>query len=260
MISPKTFMVFKLLSWVVLIGLFIVICVAAIDKRNEVRCDKLEVRFRNDKNLGFIQSKEIAKEVSDADPNWRGQKLSRIKFNLIEKSIKQNEYVKRAELFLDHRHTMNVVVEPKSPIARIHSNYGSYYLSESWDKMPLSSQYSERVIQVSGRVGNLVHPTTKVDSFISFSVKKILRYIDENKIWKHAIDQIYITEQGKVEFVLVFCKPFIQVGYVDEEFEKRMKKMYLFFKTVSRHHSIDDYDELDFQFSQQVVARKKISQ
>ena len=256
--KPKILMALKSISWIGMIVLFIVISIAAVEKRNNSQCQNLKIRFKNDENLGFIDSRDILEEVYQADPSWKGQELSKVKFNLIENGVRQNEYVKKVELFLDNQENINVVLVPKKPIARINTDYGSYYLSEDWDRMSLSAKFSKRIVHVSGRVKNLTNPETKMDSLVKYSLNKILKFIDRNPIWQDAIEQIYLNDNGKVDLVLSFSEPTIKLGYIDDNFEKRMEKVGNFFKTIVRCHDITDYEELDFQYSQQVVARKKL--
>jgi cell division protein FtsQ len=248
----------KLGSWLGMIALFLVISIAAIEKRNTARCQNIKIRFKNDQNLGFIDSRDVMKEVNQADSSWKGQKLSNIKFNLIENGVRQSEYVKKAELYLDNQDNINVVLEPKKPIARVNSETGAYYLSEDWNEMSLSSKYSKRIVHVSGRVRNLTHPESKMDSFVKQSLVKLLYFIEKNSVWKDATEQIYINENGKIDLVLLFSEPIVRIGYVDDNFEQKMNKVNAFFKTMVRCHDLANYVELDFQYSQQVVARKKI--
>lgn len=258
MTKPKILMSLKLLSWIGLIVLFIVVSIAAVERRSNVKCDTILVRFKKDQNLGFIQSKDILKEINESNPTWRGQRISHIKFNLIENAVKQNEYVKKSELYLDYKNQINVLIEPKAPIARVNSSYGAYYLSENWDKMSLNSNYSKRIVHISGRVNQLINPQTKVDSFINTEIKTLLKFMEMNKVWTDAIDQIYITSNAKIEIVLIFCEPIIKLGFLDENFEKRMEKLENFFKNAPKYQNISDYAELDFQYSNQVVAKKKV--
>jgi cell division protein FtsQ len=259
MSKPKFLLVIKSLSWIGMMVLFIVISVAAVEKRSNSRCQNLKVKFKNDLNLGFLEARDVLNEVNQADPNWKGQKLSKVKFNLIENGIKQNEYVKKAELFLDNQENINVVLVPKKPIARINSVYGDYYLSEDWDRMRLSSKFSKRIVYVSGRVNNLIHPVSKVDSLVKQSLSRLLSYMEKKSIWNDAVEQIYINENGKVDLVLSFSEPIIKLGYIDNDFERKMNKVDNFFKAVMRCHDISNYEALDFQYSHQVVAITKVS-
>lgn len=257
MTRTKVLLVLKSISWIGMIVLFIVISIVALDKRAEVRCQNLKIRFKNDENLGFIGSREVLHEVNMADPFWKGQKLSQVKFSIIENGVRQNEYIKKSELFIDNQENINVLLVPKKPIARVHGADEDYYLSEDWDRMSLSNKFSSRIVYVSGRVQRLVQPESKLDSFICHSVRRVLNYCDENPVWKDAVEQIYVNENGKLDIVLSFCEPIVKLGYVDESFEGRMNKVNNFFKAVVRCHSLSKYEELDFQYNQQVVARMK---
>jgi hypothetical protein len=111
---------------------------------------------------------------------------------------------------------------------------------------------------VSGRITNLTNPESKMDSFVKQSLAKLLNYMDKNSVWKDAAEQIYINENGKIDLVFLFSEPIIKIGYVDDKFEQKMNKVNAFFKTIVRCHDLASYSELDFQYSQQVVARKKM--
>jgi hypothetical protein len=50
----------------------------------------------------------------------------------------------------------------------------------------------------------------------------------------------------------------VRIGHVDDNFEQKMNKVNAFFKTVVRCHDLASFAEVDFQYSQQVVARKKM--
>ncbi len=225
--------------------------------QEENHCEKIRVIFKNDKNLGFINSKEIIEEVNKVNASWNGQKSSRIKANLIEYSIKENDYVKNAEIYLDKNHNLNVFVEPMAPIARVHQGDYSYYLSENWEKMPLSTKFSKRLIHVTGRVDKLLNSQTRLDSFIEKELKIFLNHTDKNDIWKCMIDQIVITPQGKFELYLTFTDAAIKIGYIDHDFKKRLEKITQFYKLAPYYKNLSQYSTLDFQYSQQVIASKK---
>ncbi len=256
--KTKVFILLKSLSWLGLVMIFAYISYAAFNYRKDQVCDKIRVVYNKDKNLGFLDTEEITKEIYSANPNWSGSKITKLKADIIEKQIKDNEYVKNAEVYLDNQKNLNLYIEPKAPLARIHDNYNTYYLSEMWDKMPVSSRFSSRVVQVSGNVKGITNPVSKLDTLIKNQIKILLDYTENNKIWKTIIDQIYITESGKIEFILTFSDVLIQMGYIDSNFEKRMEKLKQFFQVAPFYKNISEYSTLNLQFHQQVVATKKI--
>jgi cell division protein FtsQ len=247
----------KSLSWIGLVALFIYVSIAAMHVSEENRCDKIRVIFSHDKNLEFIHSKDIIKEVHDANPAWKGQKMNALKADIIENSIRENDYVKTAEVYLDFNKHLNVYIEPKAPIARIHDGGYSYYISENWDKMPLSTNFSKRVVHVTGRVQGLLNPKNLMDSFVEKELKIFLNYASKNDIWTMMVDQVYITPQGKFELYLTFTDAVIKIGFIGKHFEKRMEKVSTFFKIAPYYKNLSEYSTLDFQYSQQVIAMRK---
>lgn len=254
----KLLLVLKSLSWFVLIGVFIMISIAAVNTRTNSTCQKLNIRFKNDGNLGFIDSRDVSKEVHDADPHWQGSKIDKVKFNLIENGIRQNAYVDKVELFLDHNENVNVVLSPKKPIARVAAAHGDYYISQDWDMMPLSDKYSKRIVLVTGATDRLLNPLNRTDSFKRTSLKTFFEYYSKNKLWQDAIEQIHISQNGKLDLVLSFSEPIVKLGYADAQLEKKMMKLENFYRRIVRSHDLNMYRELDIQYEQQVIARKKI--
>lgn len=247
----------KSISWFVLIAVFVGLSCLAFRVNDQQSCKRVRVLFRHDKNLGFLQSSDIYKEVANANPNWSHTTAQKIKANMIENHIRENDYVKDAQVYVDHHQNLNIYVEPKAPIARIHDGYDSYYLSENWDRMPTSTRFSSRCIQVSGAIDHILDPRSKKDSLIQHELKTILNYIDKNNGWKAVIDQLHFDSYGRLEMNLTFIEPSFKMGFVDGHFDKRMQKAYQFVKHASQHIDLNEYDQFNFTFSQQVIGTKK---
>lgn len=256
-VKQKILITLKSISWIGLVILFFWISLTGIQSKEDMRCQKIRVIIQKDKNLGFIHSKDIYREVNRAQPGWEGKKIKDIKVNLIENHVRQNDYVKKAEVYLDHEKNLNVFIQPKAPIARIHDVNHNYYLSESWDAMPPSQEFSSRVIQITGKTGPILNPKNSLDSMIQQEIKYVMYYLEKNEEWKTILDQIHICNNGKLEMYTSFSNVKLKIGYGDHQFEKRMQKVKHFFETAIYIKDINSYESLDFQFSQQVIAQKK---
>lgn len=248
----------KSISWGGLVLLFAGLTIAAANKSTDYPCDKIRVVIEKDKNLGFVNSKDIVREVNQSNPNWSQAAGRNLKPNMIENHIKNNEYVKNVHVYIDQNRNLNVYIVPKAPIFRIHDkNNSSYYIAEDWDRMNINHEFSSRVIHILGEVDGLLYPRTFKDSFILAELKLFSKYIEKNKNWNTAIDQIFIDASGKFELTMIFTDPGVQIGYIDSKLERKMEKVKNFFKLVPYHKSLDNYSKLNFEYNQQVIATKK---
>lgn len=248
----------RLVLGTILTVLFIAISIAAISKKESLRCHEVRVLIDKKNNLGFVNDKDILKEINHANHQWIGSRVQDLNVNRIEETIRANEYINKAEVYLNHQGVMNVYIEQKNPMVRIYNNGESYYLSDQWTRIPVSTKFTKRTIHVLGNTARLLDPITSLDSLIVLETKGLLKYIEKNEFWKNAIDQIIIGQNGKIEITLIFADAVIKLGYIHEKLDAKLNKVYNFFKITSQNVPINQYKELDFQFENQVVGTKKL--
>lgn len=247
----------RLIAWIGVMAVFALASYYAMDKKNNVRAKEIQLVFTDKKGNYFINEKDMMKEVELVNSNWKGKRIIDLKINALEESIKRNDYVRNAQIVSGQNGKLTIFVEQKNPIARVFEGEGqSYYLSENWDKIPVSSKFSKRVITIMGSTQSLLNPITKTDSFIQFEVKTILDYIKENDFWAKAIDQVYVEPSGKIEMVLVFSHSVLKFGTITEDYEKRFNKIMIFYKSVLNYVDLSQYKYLDFTYKNQIIGIK----
>jgi cell division protein FtsQ len=249
--------IIKFITWIGFVAIFAIASFYAIDTKNNVRAKNIQLIFTNKKGNYFINEKDILTEVDRFNAHWKGKRIIDLKINELEKSISQNEYVQNAQIVSGQNGNLTIFVEQKNPIARIfEGEQESYYLSENWDKMPTSNNFSKRVIAVMGSTQGLLNPITKTDSFIQYEVKTILNFVKENDFWAKAIDQVYVDPNGKIELVMIFSHSILKFGTINEDYEKRFNKILIFYKSVLNYVDLSQYKYLDFTFKNQIIGIK----
>src|SRR3990167_1030953 len=115
-------------------GLFFLIGFAQINQ-NEKRCREIFVKIDSDYDNYFVDKNMVMKIITNDGKNpVIGKFKKEIPVTQIEKMLKKNPFVDKAEVFCDLNGNMNVTVSQKKPIARILTGSGtSYYLDEKGD-------------------------------------------------------------------------------------------------------------------------------
>jgi cell division protein FtsQ len=246
----------KLVLWGLIIILFFIVSFFAIQKRNILRVHGLEFSIRDKKGNFFVNDKDIENEIKKIQPMYIGTRLKDVNLQQMEAMVNENEYIEKADIVAKPNGVLKIFVSQKNPIARVVNSGQSYYISDQWQKVPLSSKFTKRVPLIIGNTKGILFPTTTEDSFRKKQVFTILNYAKENEFWNLAIDQIYIAPDNKIELILIFSEAIIQMGYINEDFEKRLEKVKNFFKIAVKNVDITPYKILNFQYEQQVIAIK----
>lgn len=253
----STFKIVRLILGIGLVALFIAISVSAISKKESLRCQDMRVFINKKHNLAFVNEKDIQKEINSINSQWIGTRVQDVSVNKMEDVLRSNKYVEKADIYINQQGVLNVFITQKNPIIRVDNSLESYYLSDKWEKIPLSPKFTKRTIHIIGRTETFLEPITPLDSLISLEIKALTTFTEKNEFWKNSIDQIIITPSGKIELILIYSDALIKLGYIHEKLEARLNKVFNFYKITTQNVDISKYKELDFQFENQVVGIKK---
>jgi len=241
--------------WVSLGVALMVLLVAAVNTRNKQVCKGIDIRISGvNKNL-FIDEDDVQKII------WGHEKETItgrpvMQFNLIEleKALKKEIWIKKAQLFFDNNDVLRVYVEEREPVARIFtSSGGTFYIDSSIHRLPLSEKLSANV-PVFTSFPSDVMVFSKQDSMLLRNIKTISMKIAEDSFLMAMIDQVDITPQRYFEMTPKIGNQLIKFGDasdVDEKFDK----LKLFYKKVMTKVGWGRYSIINLQYNNQVVAK-----
>ena len=163
----------------------------------------------------------------------------------LERSVSKNPYIEKAVVFLTIGGVIKATIKQRTPIARILSGKDSYYVDKQGVKMPLSANYSARVLLVSG-VKNaediqVILPlisTILKDSFLQKEIVGIVKSADDT-----------------YEFSVRSGNYKINFGKLTE-IELKFKKLKAFYNTTFKNKMIQEYKTIELKYHNQVVCTK----
>ena len=98
----------------------------------------------------FLTHSMVNKLLIQNDTSVKNQAKSVIDLYRLEKLVSENSYVENASVFLTISGSLKTIVKQRSPVARILQKESSYYVDKQGVKVPLSTNYSARVMLVLG--------------------------------------------------------------------------------------------------------------
>lgn len=214
-------------------------------QRNGVRPIKESVvEFTNGENL-FLSHEMVNKLLIQNHGGLKNKSKSLINLQELENVVFSNELVEKAKIFLTIDGVVKTVVTQRTPIARVNTEAAVYYIDKQGLKMPLSSNYSARVLLVSGAIH---------DADIA-PLYALINRIQKNEFLKKMI--VGIEKKSEKEYVLrtrVYNQKIV-LGEI-RDLEKKLKKLEAFYNEVIQNDKVDAYKTINLKYNNQVVCTK----
>jgi cell division protein FtsQ len=214
-------------------------------KRNlERKLAKSVVVFLGNDEL-FVTNETVNKLLIENNKSVQILQKDKVDLNKLEKSINKYNMIEKSEIFVTIDGVLKAVVKQKVPIARVFDEYGSFYFDYQGNKMPLSENFTARVLLVSGAIN---------DKNIK-DLNTIFRFIYDDAFLKKNIIGIEILPTGAIIMSNRNYNYKIDFGgcvNVDAKF----KNYKAFFQKAEADSSLVKYKTINLRFTKQVVCTK----
>ncbi len=219
-------------------------------------CKTIKINIENITNNHFIDS-ILVMDYINAN-SLVGEMLEKIDAGKIESLLENNPHIKKAEVYKDVDGTLFIQVWQRTAIMRvINSDGDSYYVDDENIKMPLSENYTARVLVCNG---NLNEKCTKSDTINSNMLKtcaSIAQYVHKSTFWVSAVEQIFVTSDSVPIIITKLGDTKIIFGDADN-LENKFNRLFTFYKQALPKKGWDKYSSIDVSYKNQIVAKKRV--
>ncbi|WP_226742837.1 cell division protein FtsQ/DivIB [Polaribacter gangjinensis] len=163
----------------------------------------------------------------------------------LESNISKNPYVEKAVVFLTIRGELKTAVKQRTPIVRIIQDDEVYYVDKQGVKVPLSENYSARVLLVSG---------VKNDVEMKEIMPLISTILEDNFLEKEIVG-VEKLKNGEVQLAVRSGDYKIDFGTVSE-IESKFRKLKAFYNKTFSDKTIQNYKLINVKYHNQVVCTK----
>ncbi len=246
----------KLLKFAGYLGfvIFLIITLAftSYESKN-IPCRNIEIEFGNDELIQLSKS-EIARMVKVADKDISGKKLEDINTDIIEKEVEKNPVVLKAEVYKvvakdtsSYKGVVTVRVKHRSPVVRVMSESGSYYLDKFGGKIPVSIHYAANVLVATGYFS---------EKYAKEELLPFVLFVENDEFWRAQVEQVHVEKNGDVILTPLVGDQVIELGKLDN-FEEKLRNMKAFYNQVLANNNWDKYERISLKYKNQVVAKKR---
>ncbi len=238
--------------WVVIGSGMLTLLIAAIGKQKKEQCKDYSIKIKGAQKNLFVDEKAIVKVLQLAGSGGIvGQKRSSFNLLKIEQLLKDNIWIKDAEVYFDNHDVLHVLVTEREPVARVFTVTGkSFYVDETDRMMPLSDKFSARVPVFTGFPGKVI---SRRDSTLLHEVRSTAGFILRDPFWMSQVAQIDITADRDFEMIPVVGNHTVMLGS-GENMPEKFHRLFVFYKNVLSRTGFEKYKSINVQYAGQVIG------
>ena len=237
------------INWTFFKGLFCLIFVAFLYGFSSYKNNARKVmKFHTDfEGLGplFINHDSVNKLLIQKPDSAKMLRKDILDLNRLEHSLRSHDMVKNAQVYLTIGGQLNVKIQQREPIARVHSS-PSFYIDDDGLLMPLSPIYSARVPIVTGIV----------DSTALEGIYKIASTVSNDAFLKRHVIEIQQDSVGYFSLKIRTLDWEVVLGDLSV-LEQKIIKFKAFYQKAKKDNTLQAYSKINLMFEQQVVCTKK---
>jgi cell division protein FtsQ len=246
------------LGWTIsLAGLVVLMSFISV-KKSEVVCSAIKVYIPG--SHYFIDRQEVDHILQMDSHTLIGRRIENIDLHDLETKLKSNPFIESAKVYADMDGVIQVEVSQRQPILRVMNRFDQdFYVDQHGLKMPLSQNFTARVIAANGFIDELF--ANKVDSLHTALAKDLFKtadFIRNDSLWDAQIAQIYINKDHEIELIPRVGNQRILLGTADS-LELRFGNLKAFYKKALPMVGWDAYKVINIKYNNQVIGVKNQS-
>ncbi|MDM8161030.1 hypothetical protein QUH73_14490 [Labilibaculum sp. K2S] len=234
------------LIWVFLLGYLIVVFSFANGKVDKLVFSGTLVNVVDSVKRGFVSNSDVERIIKKKYPGVVGTTISEVNKEVLEELIDKIPYVKKSEVYNSLSGKLIVEIKQRNPIVRILSGNG-YYIDADGEKMPLSANFTSRVLVVSGAVN---------DQLIKEELFELVKFITNDEFWKSQITQIDVDRNKEYTLIPRVGAHKIELGSI-ENYEQKFQKLSALYTKGFSKKGWNTYSKINLKYKNQVVCTKK---
>lgn len=256
--SIKSINIKKIISnllWMCLAAATVFVLVSAVKVSDNNVCKDVRIDITGVSNNFFIDKKDVLEIIKRYNKNKvKGRPIAAFNLRALETALNKEVWIKRADLYFDNNHVLQVNIDEREPVARVFSiNGNSFYVDSTSAVLPLSDKLSALVPVFTGFSGT-VQKLTKRDSVLLKQVRNMGVALQKDSFLMAMTEQIDID--GANQFILIpkIGKQLILFG-AGTQIPQKFSKLKLFYREVMVTAGWSKYSTIDLQYERQIVAK-----
>lgn len=234
---------------------------------NTTPVKELAVAVDAPEGVHFIDENQVRENVLAMSNGLIGTRIGDVDIVGIEEKLRSIGCVARVNAYHTMDGVMHVTVKQREPIVRVINNDGtSFYIDREGWTMPLSANYTARVLVVTGMLFepfvqgapvDLLHASDSLKQAThSDEIFQLARTITADPFWNALFDQAVVDATGEFDLIPRIGGQRVKVGD-GEHLAARLVKLKNFYDQGIPRTDWRMYSVIDTRFTDQVVCTRR---
>jgi len=250
-------LIFYGFTWIMCLSGLVVLMSFISIKKAEQKCTDLKVMLPG--NNDFIERDEVDRILLDKNGLLVGRNLEDINIHTLEDMLKSNPFIEYAKVFADMNGIIHVDIRQRKPVVRIINMANvNFYIDENGFKIPMSDNYTARVLVANGLIDEDF--SGKVDTLSSQLARdlfKTAKFIQRDTLWNDQVEQLFVSLKGDIEIVPRVGDHQIILGTADS-LETKFRNLLVFYKRAIPKVGWDTYKSINLKYANQIICERNI--
>lgn len=217
------------------------------EKGTDAVCRGVTIEIKDSAERNFITNRDVVRMLRGAHLYPVDTPLRDISTARIERRITESGPVDRAKVYKTPSHMIHIEITQKTPILRVFTDSGSYYIDERGCIMAVSTRYAAYLPVASGRIEK---------AFAKSDLYKFALFLRKHDFWNNQIEQIFVYPSKEIELIPRVGDFRIYLGSLDD-FEEKMNHLQLFYEQAIPKVGWDKYEMINLKYKNQIVCTKR---
>lgn len=249
----------KKLSWVALLFVVAAVVISAIERKetSQVKEVRIEIEPLKDSTWMIRNSDIILTIERSFGYALESLPIVSVEVERLERVLENDPFILNADVYVDAGNRVNIEVIQREPILRIiDNNQLNYYLDREGKKMPLSNNFTARVLVATGNIPPFVPDFLDREKHVLKDLYFITKTILEDEFMNALVEQIYVSNKGEYSVVPKIGTHTIILGSFNH-LEDKIKRLKIFYKEAIPYEGWRKYKTVDLRYEGQVVCNKR---
>ena len=237
-------------------ALFVFVSIGFAYKKQGLRnCTGINITIYGQEDNYFLHEEDVINILTKHGERFILEtSFEELDLKSLERSLRENPFVKRADIYKDLKGTLIVEIEQVRPLARmLVPGKPDQYISTQGLIFPESKRFTARVPLISGNWVKEVLKTGLNDSVNYHEIKRILEFIHTDPFWKAQIAQLNISKNGSIKIYTQVGKQLVEFGF-PEAAEEKFEKLKVFYTDILPRVGWNYYERVNLAFKDQIIC------
>ncbi len=213
---------------------------------NEKVCREFVIELRDSSRMHLLSTAEARRIVKHNNLYPVGKSIDKVDLDGIEKCLQEMKQVKNVACYRLPGGNIKVEIEQRTPLLRVISPSGSYFIDVEGRDMPISRVQSVYLPVATGNIPR---------EYASRELYKIALFLQNNSFWDAQIEQIVVQDTTHIMLIPRVGSHTIHLGRA-ENLESKFKKLKRLYDDGFPEIGWNKYRSVDLRFKNQVICSK----